>query len=198
MKGCYMKSILLFVFFLFTVNVSAQVTGSTQSGRLLPKKQNMSTENQIDTFAPTLTIVEPSVTRGIKVVKKSEVTMIKGYAIDPSGVLEVKVNNQRASLSDKGEFSVELFLKMGDNPIVVQAIDSYMNSKTDTFTITRKLEDIVTIGKYVALVIGINSYEGYWRPLKTAVNDATELAEVLKKDYRFNEVHTLIDQDATR
>src|SRR5690554_2830851 len=198
MKGCYMKSILLFVFFLFTVNVSAQVTGSTQSGRLLPKKQNMSTENQIDTFAPTLTILEPPVTRGIKVVKKSEVTTIKGYAIDPSGVLEVKVNNQRAALSDNGEFSVELYLQMGDNKIVVQAMDTYMNTKSDTFVITRKSQDIITAGKYVALVIGINSYEGYWRKLNTAVNDAMELSEVLKNDYNFSEVHTLIDKEATR
>src|SRR5690606_33558851 len=119
------------------------------------------------TFAPTLTILEPPVTRGIKVVKKSEVTTIKGYAIDPSGVLEVKVNNQRAALSDNGEFSVELYLQMGDNKIVVQAMDTYMNTKSDTFVITRKSQDIITAGKYVALVIGINSYEGYWRKLNT-------------------------------
>ena len=154
--------------------------------------------NKVDTFAPTLTIVEPSVTRGIKVIKKSEVTVVKGFALDPSGVLEVKVNNQRAALSDNGAFSVELYLKMGDNPIVVQATDSYMNTKKDTFIILRKLEDIITVGKYVALVIGINSYNGYWHPLKTAVNDASEIADVLKNEYRFSEVHTLIDGEATR
>ena len=154
--------------------------------------------NKVDSFAPTVTIVEPSVTRGIKVVRKSEVAVVKGYALDPSGILEVKVNNQRATISDKGEFSVELYLKMGDNPIVVQAIDSYFNTRTDTFTIQRKLEDIIKVGKYVALLIGINSYDGYWRSLKTAVNDAIEVAEVLKNDYNFNEVHTLIDEEATR
>ncbi|MDO8549947.1 MAG: caspase family protein [Ignavibacteria bacterium] len=154
--------------------------------------------NKVDSFAPTVTIVEPSVTRGIKVIRKSEVTVVKGYALDPSGVLEVKVNNQRASVSDNGEFSVELYLKMGDNPIVVQAIDSYFNTRTDTFTILRKLEDIITVGRYVALVIGINSYEGYWRPLKTAVNDATEIADILKSEYHFAEVHTLINEEATR
>ncbi len=161
-------------------------------------QSNFRINNKVDTFAPTLTVVEPSVTRGIKVVKKSEVTTVKGYALDPSGVLEVKVNNQRAALTDKGEFSVELYLKMGDNPIVVQATDTYMNTKTDTFIIQRKLEDIITVGKYVALVIGINSYEGYWHPLKTAVNDASEVAEVLKNEYRFNEVYTLLNENATR
>ncbi len=154
--------------------------------------------NKVDNLAPTLTIVEPSVTRGIKVIRKSEVAVVKGYALDPSGVLEVKVNNQRATLSDNGEFKAELYLKMGDNPIVVQATDSYFNTRIDTFIIARKLEDLITVGKFVALVIGINSYEGSWHPLKTAVNDATGIAEILKKDYHFNEVYTLIDKDATR
>jgi hypothetical protein len=286
-----MKKLILMIIFLLSLPAYAQVTGSTQSGRLLPKKQvekqtevppenstsqiivtepvlNNSMEaelsqtsttvrgkvtgssiinsvsvngtkatllsdnnffatisltgglnnirieavsseglksetsfrikNNADTFAPSITIVDPSVTRGIKVVKKSEVANVKGYAIDPAGVLEVKVNNQRASVSDNGEFSAEIFLNMGDNPVVVQATDSYMNTKTDTFIITRKLEDIITVGKYVALVIGINSYEGHWRPLNTAVNDASEIADILKNKYRFNEVHTLINEDATR
>jgi len=154
--------------------------------------------NTLDNFSPTVTIVEPSVTRGIKVVRKSEVAAIKGYAIDPNGVIEVKVNNQRAAIEENGEFNVDLYLQMGDNKVVVQATDSYMNTTTDTFTIVRKLEDLITVGKYVALIIGINSYEGYWRSLNTAVNDATELADVLKNKYHFDEVHTLINEEATR
>lgn len=57
---------------------------------------------------------------------------------------------------------------------------------------------MIKTGRYIALVIGINSYEGYWHPLKNAVNDAIEVAEVLRNDYYFNEVHTLLDQEATR
>ena len=142
--------------------------------------------------------MEPSVTRGIKVVRKSEVTTVRGYAIDPSGVIEVKVNNQRALLLDNGEFKTDLYLKMGDNKVVVQATDNNLNTATDTFTIVRKLEDIITVGRYVALVIGINSYTGYWRSLRTAVNDATEFADVLKKEYRFDEIYSLINEEATR
>jgi hypothetical protein len=152
----------------------------------------------IDTRGPTITVMEPSVTRGIKVVRKSEVTTVRGYAIDPSGVIEVKVNNQRALLLDNGEFKTDLYLKMGDNKVVVQATDNNLNTATDTFTIVRKLEDIITVGRYVALVIGINSYTGYWRSLRTAVNDATEFADVLKKEYRFDEIYSLINEEATR
>jgi hypothetical protein len=155
-------------------------------------------KKDIDTRGPTITVMEPSVTRGIKVVRKSEVTTVRGYAIDPSGVIEVKVNNQRALLLDNGEFKTDLYLKMGDNKVVVQATDNHLNTAIDTFTIVRKLEDIITVGRYIALVIGINSYTGYWRSLKTAVNDATEFADVLKKEYRFDEIHALINEKATR
>lgn len=155
-------------------------------------------KNDIDSRGPTITIMDPSVTRGIKVIRKSEVATVRGYAIDPSGVIEVKVNNQRALLLDNGEFKTDLYLKMGDNKVVVQATDNHLNTAIDTFTIVRKLEDIITVGKYVALVIGINSYSGYWRSLRTAVNDATEFAEVLKREYHFDEVYTLMNEDATR
>ncbi len=155
-------------------------------------------KKDIDSRGPTITVMEPSVTRGIKVIRKSEIATVRGYAIDPSGVIEVKVNNQRALLLDNGEFKTDLYLKMGNNKVVVQATDNHLNTAIDTFTIERKLEDIITVGRYIALVIGINSYTGYWRSLRTAVNDATEFAEVLKKEYQFNEVYTLINENATR
>jgi hypothetical protein len=152
----------------------------------------------IDRIGPQITIIEPRVQRGIKIVRKSELVNIKGKATDPAGVLEVIVNNQKAKLTTKGEFTTSLFLKVGENPIVVKAVDNKFNTSTDTFFITRKFEEILSAGKYIALVVGINSYDGYWNPLRNAVNDAEGLAEVLRKRYQFDEVHTLIDEEATR
>jgi hypothetical protein len=152
----------------------------------------------LDVYGPTLMILEPTVSRGIKVIRKSEVTTIRGLASDVSGIAEVKVNNQKAALEPNGEFKIDYYLKMGDNRIVVEAFDSKYNSTIDTFIVTRKLEDIITVGKYYALVIGINSYQGYWRPLKNAVNDAFSVAEILENEYHFDEVHTILDKDATR
>ncbi len=136
--------------------------------------------------------------RGIKIVRKTELVNIKGKAVDPNGVLEVYVNNQKAKLTTKGEFTTSVNLQVGDNPIYVKAVDNKFNTTIDTFFITRKLEEVISVGKYIALVIGINSYQGYWRPLKNAVNDAEGFANVLRNEYQFDEVHTLLDEEATR
>ena len=54
-------------------------------------------------------------------------------------------------------------------------------------------------GTYRALVIGNDAYrdpEGLWKPLKTAVNDARAVADVLKNLYGFGDVRLLLN--ATR
>ena len=152
----------------------------------------------IDLAGPQITILEPQVQRGIKIVRKTELVNIKGKAIDPNGILEVVVNNQKAKLTVKGEFTTSLFLKVGENPIIVKAVDNKFNTSIDTFFITRKLEEVISVGRYIALVVGINSYDGYWRPLRNAVNDAEGVANVLRDKYNFDEVHTLLDEVATR
>ncbi len=152
----------------------------------------------IDQAGPKITITEPQVQRGIKIVRKTELVNIKGKAVDPNGVLEVFINNQKAKLTTKGEFTTSVNLQVGDNPIYVKAVDNKFNTSIDTFFITRKLEEVISVGKYIALVIGINSYQGYWRPLKNAVNDAEGFADVLRNEYQFDEVHTLLDEQATR
>ncbi|HSR18480.1 MAG TPA: hypothetical protein VLM39_10370, partial [Ignavibacteriaceae bacterium] len=149
-----------------------------------------------DKKGPEITIIEPAGSRGIKIIRKSEVTKVRGMAIDPNGVVKVTVNKQIAELSEAGEFSIDLFLQVGDNKIVVEAVDGNLNSSIETFNITRKLEDIITVGRYIGLVIGINSYEGYWPELENAVNDAEEVAEVLIENYRFDTVYTIFDKEA--
>jgi len=48
-----------------------------------------------------------------------------------------------------------------------------------------------------ALIIGINKYK-HWPKLRTASNDAKELADVLQKIYRFTDVKILLNEEATR
>jgi hypothetical protein len=55
----------------------------------------------------------------------------------------------------------------------------------------------VATGKYYALVIGINDYPAPLPKLKTAVNDAREIANVLTSRYGFD-VKVMLDGDATR
>ncbi len=188
---------------LFFVNVQLK----SGKNAVIVKAANLidvSSEIQFDVFTdldetgPQITIIEPQVQRGVKVVRKSELVNVKGIATDPAGVLEVYVNNQKAKLASNGEFNVSLFLHVGDNPVVIKAVDNKFNSTIDTFYITRKLEDIISGGRYIALVIGINSYDGYWRPLRNAMNDAVGVADILRDEYHFNEVITLLDREATR
>jgi len=159
---------------------------------------NFKIVKEADKFGPSITIVEPEVTRGIKIIRKSEVIKIRGFAMDPHGVVKVMVNKQPAVLADNGEFTIDMYLQMGDNKIVVEAVDGNLISSTNTFNVTRKLEDIITTGKYIGLIIGANSYEGYWPSLKNAVNDALGVAKILKEDYHFDTVYTIIDKQATR
>ncbi|MBL1213641.1 MAG: caspase family protein [Ignavibacteriae bacterium] len=152
----------------------------------------------IDLDGPKITLLEPAVSRGIKVIRKKDVLKVRGTVSDPSGISEVTVNNRRTRVLANNEFSIDMFLAMGENRIIVKAVDNKFNTSTDTFYVMRKLDEIIKSGKYIALVIGINSYEGYWNPLNNAVNDAAELAEVLRSEYSFDEVYTLIDKEATR
>lgn len=52
--------------------------------------------------------------------------------------------------------------------------------------------------RFVALVIGIDNYEGTWNKLNNAVRDAKAVEDILKKNYNFSVVRTLYDKAATR
>lgn len=56
----------------------------------------------------------------------------------------------------------------------------------------------VTVGKYYALIIGIDSYTGDWKPLRNAVNDAKAVEKQLRNNYEFQSVRTLYNEQATR
>jgi hypothetical protein len=62
-----------------------------------------------------------------------------------------------------------------------------------------ELQDIVSLGNYHALIIGINNYKE-WNRLKTAVKDAQALKEILIQKYGFKKEKVVlrIDNKATR
>ncbi|MCW8850849.1 MAG: caspase family protein, partial [Melioribacteraceae bacterium] len=152
----------------------------------------------VDDVGPEITILEPSVSRGLKIVRKKDVLNVRGRVTDRSGVINVQVNDREVTLLQNNEFSAKLFLGLGDNTIIVKATDRKYNVSKDTFYVNRELEEVIKTGKYIALIIGINSYQGYWHQLTNAVNDARGLAEILRTNYYFDEIHTLIDKEATR
>lgn len=54
------------------------------------------------------------------------------------------------------------------------------------------------IGKYYALIIGIDTYSGTWNPLNNAVNDAKAVENLLKSKYKFDSFKNLYNGEATR
>lgn len=56
----------------------------------------------------------------------------------------------------------------------------------------------VSVGRYFALIIGIDNYSGEWKPLKNAVNDAKAVTEKLTNSYEFQSIRTLFNEQATR
>ncbi len=59
------------------------------------------------------------------------------------------------------------------------------------------VEGSLRLGRFHLLVIGINTYQ-HWKRLETAVNGARELRDLLSRDYGFESVRELYDQQATR
>lgn len=56
----------------------------------------------------------------------------------------------------------------------------------------------VSVGRYFALIIGIDKYSGDWKPLRNAVNDAKAVEKQLNSRYEFQSVRTLYNEQATR
>lgn len=60
-----------------------------------------------------------------------------------------------------------------------------------------KAKDMV-IGNYYALIIGVDKYKGAWTPLVNAVNDAKAIEGMLKSKYKFEVIHSMYNEQATR
>lgn len=60
-------------------------------------------------------------------------------------------------------------------------------------------EEVPLYNKTYAVIIGIDKYaDSKIKPLKYAVRDAQGVEQVLRKQYRFDEIHTLYNEQATR
>lgn len=141
-----------------------------------------------DTDPPVITIYEPPANRGFNVVEAGKQLLIKGNASDASGIYEITVNGQEASVDGNGNFQKIVNLAYGDNPILVKATDTKNNTSTFSFSVNRKSEVVVNnenqvvvpaTEKRLALVIG-NAEYGSGHSLRNPVNDANLMASTLQ------------------
>ena len=56
----------------------------------------------------------------------------------------------------------------------------------------------MVIGKYYALIIGVDQYKGHWTPLDNAVADAKAVESTLRTKYQFDQFKVLYNAEATR
>jgi hypothetical protein len=155
----------------------------------------------IDTTPPKIIITSHDTSRGIKTVQDAKKVTVRGTAIDKNGIVEITVNGKDAIFDETGTFEAGIYLAMGENKVVVNAMDIYENRANKEFTITRvalktsSKEKFVNAGEgeFHALVIGNNNYK-YLKKLKTAKNDALKVAETLNLQYGFD-ARLLLDAD---
>src|SRR5262245_49344437 len=96
-----------------------------------------------DQSPPIIEIIAPSLTRGMYVTPSaSSKTNVIGRATDASGVSEVTVRGMPARLDAEGNFSAEVGLKMGENRVLIAAVDTFGNKAEKEIVIVREMEAV--------------------------------------------------------
>lgn len=166
---------------------------------------------------PDLTLIDPIVSHSRSVtplVLRSSVDtrQVVGMAIAPAGLLSLTVNDEPVEPNAQGVFSHRITLYRALNPVSIVAIDNQGKRENLAFNFSyersqaaqpaagtpRKTQDVeqvdIDFGKYYALIIGNNDYETMI-DLRTPINDAQQMAEVLETRYG---VDTTVLLDANR
>ncbi len=154
---------------------------------------------------PEIAMIEPPLptTRSIVAVPVSTVSganrEIVGRVTAVAGLASLSVNGQRVDANELGVFATNVPFSAGDSQVSIVAVDRQGKRASLDFRLQStppegnrpaaeqearvELPD-VNFGNYYALVIGNNDYTDL-SPLRTAVNDAREVAAVLETRYGF-------------
>ncbi len=152
-------------------------------------------ERRTDKIPPLITITDP-VNRGLQIVTSGVDMLIRGTATDPSGIKEVKINDQLAYLQTENFWS-NVTLNDGINKIKITATDKAGNIAEQFFELEKKATvetkvDIVPVitkeSKNYALLIAAQNYEDDAIPsLSNPVADAIKLKQLFKSNYSFSD-----------
>ena len=129
--------------------------------------------------------------------------LVKGTASDESGLYEILVNGQDATVKQNNIFEAIVALKMGRNDVVIRAMDIHKNSVERRFVVYRKdsagqkvssdteeldlVFDAPRAPRFYALIVGVNEYpDPGITSLDNPVRDAAKLAKVLVDKYTFD------------
>jgi hypothetical protein len=161
---------------------------------------------------PTITITSPDTTRAVRIAAKQSGVLVTGVARSEVGVSEVAVNGQPAELDEKGNFSQEVFLRVGENRITVAARDIRGRSTEKQILIHRESGRVMQARKevpvpdegigattYHALLIAVQDYaSGDITRLENPIADARRLKDVLTSDYTFDPANVVVLENPDR
>lgn len=161
---------------------------------------------------PVIMITSPAVQRGLAVQVRSDAITVSGTASSSRGIARVTVNGQQAALDDRGNFSVELLLRPGENLIEVQALDLQRVAASEQFRIVREaakpvLQQAVApsvfqgvgSGTYHALLIAVQDYRSTEiTKLDHPVQDASRLRDELISNYTFDPANVTLLKNPDR
>jgi len=157
---------------------------------------------------PKIYITSPEVTRGLKVVQSSNVLHVAGVAKDPSGIFSVVVNDIQATVDDKGNFTADIPMAIGENPLMVVAMNMNMKKGVYTFHVVRNSVSVIaqtnistdaSKGKFYALLIGVQDYQDQSIPsLEGPIGDANNLSQALISNYTFSPENITVLKNPTR
>ncbi|MBI5541063.1 MAG: caspase family protein [Bacteroidia bacterium] len=176
-------------------NTSSGIAKNTKIGYIFPP--NVMAVNKLSELIPTL---EPG--------EEKEVS-VEFYTTKEFNKPKINIGlNLEGAYTNANDLILEV--KMNENLPTTDMTFAEANTQTETPEVlyrgggdplagmnVPKAKDMV-IGKYYALIIGINKYKGNWTPLQNAVNDAKEIEVLLKQKYKFDNFQTLYDEQATR
>ena len=167
---------------------------------------------------PEIYIIEPQlvVSRDIepmRAVATSDHVVVVGRVTAPGGIFSLTVNGREEKLENGSVFKTRVPVRKAEERVRIVAVDRSGRRATLEFVVAARSEvaaavpggpaapeprvgfrpsrEPLRLGSYHALVIGNNNYTQMPK-LKTAVNDAREVARVLEKNYGFR-VTLLVD-----
>ena len=152
--------------------------------------------------APRIEVYDslPQATRGVRYdagKQDSKKRLIAGRVWAPAGLVSFKVNQKPEPVESDGKFRLWVSLKpSGETSVQLVAVDQRGKSTSITHKLAEGIDvapigpetagyDTIKFGRYHALIIGNIDYK-LLPPLKTAVNDARAVAEILRVKYGFD------------